>query len=183
MEGLAYQHLGAKNVSHKAALGGIFGIFLPPDESETTGKDVWGTPLKQSFWKKPSPSETLQTTEEVQQRDKATTRADREDGIFNALSSFYTILDPAVVRTFLTDHRKLRSFLFSALPKIKESFGNPVTTELRLIEDMEDNLLRLRVSIISSRLDARQALEQFDENWWLDQVQNAEGLLDFTLRR
>jgi hypothetical protein len=131
----------------------------------------------------PSSDESFrQLTSKLQQAEIEESR-DRQDNIFDVLSSFYSIGNPATVQRFLTEHRNLRSILFRALPKIVDNFGRNVKAELRLIDDMEDDLQRVRVSILSDNQDAREALERFDEAWWLDNVQSTEGLLDFALRR
>jgi hypothetical protein len=106
----------------------------------------------------------------------------QSNGAFEVLASLYTIPNAAGVNKFLRHHRPLRGLLFDALPKIKSQFGNTVRPELLLIEDMEDDLQRLRVTITSNRGDASQALERFDEDWWLDHIQFSQGLLNFTLR-
>jgi len=126
-------------------------------------------------------SKQLQEVGQANEHDKS--HMNQSNGAFEVLAGLYAIPNTTAVRTFLVHRRPLRELLFGAYPRIKRIFGVRVKAELRLIEDMEDDLERLRVSIVSNREDARQALERFDEEWWLDHVQDAEGLLDFTVRR
>jgi hypothetical protein len=110
-------------------------------------------------------------------------RLKRADASLDALSSLYTVPVRSTVESFLMHRRKLRTLLFAAYPRLVRIFPD-AKLELRLIEDMEDNLGRLRVSIAAqNRNNARQALDLFEEEWWLDHVQDSGGLLDFTLRR
>jgi hypothetical protein len=125
-----------------------------------------------------------QQPEEVgQANEQGRPRTNQLNGAFGVLAGLYAVPNTTAVHTFLVHRRTLRELLFDAYPRIKKIFGERVNAELRLIEDMEDNLERLRVSIVTNRGDARQALERFDEEWWLDHVQFSEGLLNFTLRR
>jgi len=101
---------------------------------------------------------------------------------FEVLASVYSIPDESGTRSFLTHHRDIASLLFGALPNIKTYFGESARAEVRLIEDMEDNLKRLRVTVTSKSKDASDALDKFDEEWWLDNIQFSKGLLSFSLK-
>jgi hypothetical protein len=112
-----------------------------------------------------------------------TSNVEQVNGSIDVLSSLYTIPVRSDIAAFLVRRRPLRTLLFDAYPKLVNIFGSGTKFELRVIEDMEEDSARLRVSINSRRDNARQALEQFDEEWWLDHVQHSEGLLNFVLRR
>jgi len=134
------------------------------------------------------PFETVQNAAQIKEMETETATRwfdmhQQANGAFDVLAGLYEVPNGRAVRRFLVRRRPLRGLLFDAYPRIMKIFGERVNTELKLIEDMDDNLERLRVSIVSNRDDARQALERFDEEWWLDHVQRAEGLLDFVLRR
>jgi len=130
-----------------------------------------------------APSKPSQTIQQLEERQSFHPKQRQINGAFDVLAGLYRVSDAKAVNRFLIHRRFVRELLFEAYPRIKRVFGERVHAELRLVEDMEDNLERLRVNIISNDAQARLALEQFDEEWWLDRVQDSEGLLDFTLKR
>lgn len=147
---------------------------------------AWNFPSKETrtrlggldaFWIERDPEDTPEKTSDF-------TRPKEVNGAFAVLSGLYSIPHTSPVQNFLVHRRAVRELLFSAFPHIKKIFGEATKAELRLIQGMDNNdSERLRVTIISDRENARQGLEQFDEEWWLDHVQNSDGLLNFVLRR
>lgn len=101
---------------------------------------------------------------------------------FGTLAAFYSVESPIAVERFLREHTQLVGLLFSAFPRIKWSWGAEIKPELTLLEDQEGGFPMLMVRLASNRTDAYEALERFDDEWWLDHIRDAEGLLNFSLR-
>jgi hypothetical protein len=159
-----------------------FGLSITQGEQERLLGDLG------AFWpgRRTSP-ETPSTkdagrTNETSVRE-ATAGPPNANWAVDVLSNLYTVPVRSTVEAFLVHRRPLRTLLFDAYPRLIKIFGSDAKLELRLIEDMEDDVCRIRVSIRSGRDDARPKLERFDEEWWLDHIQNSDGLLNFVLRR
>ncbi|SRR6266849_6637619 len=101
---------------------------------------------------------------------------------FEILSSFYTVKDSLRVKHFLSFHAGLKKLLFAAFPRIKETWGAEVKTELEVFSDPEDDSVSLVVYITSARQDAYQLLDRFDEEWWLSVASSSDGLLTFAVQ-
>ena len=102
--------------------------------------------------------------------------------LFPTLAAFYAIATPIAIDNFLQRHTQVLGLLFSAFPRIKAAWGDEAEAELAVVEDPEGGFPLLMVRIISDNPDAYEALEKFDEEWWLDNIRDAEGLLNFSLR-
>jgi len=142
----------------------------PPFVKQPTPVPATGEPSKQA--------EAIRGQQEI-----GRALADRLSASFDALTSLYSVRNPLAVERFLSIHHPLRSLLFSAFAKISAIFGVGVRTELELVEDPDDQLLSLMVSIICERTNAGESLVRFDETWWLDHINLAEGLLNITVRK
>lgn len=97
---------------------------------------------------------------------------------FSTLTSFYSVTTPMAVESFLQEHKQLPKLLFSAFPRIKSVWGAHANPELTVVDDPEGGFPMLTVRLNSN---AYEALDRFDEEWWLDHIGEAEGLLNFTL--
>jgi hypothetical protein len=108
--------------------------------------------------------------------------AERRDSLraFSMLTSFYSIRTPIAVEQFLREHKFLLSLLFAAFPRI--NFALTCEPELSLVDDPEGGITILLVRLRSARPDAYEALSRFDNEWWLDHIRDAHGLLNFVLR-
>ena len=120
---------------------------------------------------KPAPTQTA-----VAPDDKGGTRS------FDMLASFYSVPTPIAVTNFLNEHKQLPKLLFSAFPRIKSAWGIQAKPELDVVNDPEGGVSIMTVRLNSELPNAYQALDRFDEEWWLDHIAEAEGLLNFTLR-
>jgi hypothetical protein len=100
---------------------------------------------------------------------------------FGTLAAFYSVESPIAVEKFLQNHTQLVALLFSAFPRLKSTWGAEIKPELTLLEDPEGGYPVLMVRLISNRADAYEALDRFDDEWWLDHIRDAEGLLNFSL--
>lgn len=146
---------------------------LPPLEGERSGENK--TPLLstqkqgQSYGREPSVEEGVRVIAEKGLRS------------FDTLAAFYSVESPIAIENFLQEHTQLVGLLFSAFPRIKSTWGAEIKPEITLLEDQEDGYPVLMVRLISNRADAYEALDRFDDEWWLDHIRDAEGLLNFSL--
>ena len=130
----------------------------------------------------PSPSKAPQADEAArEQRKGGPLQVDRLTVTLDTLMNLYSVRDPVTVQRFLSLHRPLLELLFAAFPRIHAIFGGGVETDLRLVEDPDDESETLVAYVVSERADAYEALREFDENWWLDHIMLAEGFMNFTL--
>jgi AraC-like DNA-binding protein len=74
----------------------------------------------------------------------------------------------------------LSGLLVRAKRPLIEAFGEQAIKQLALVSD-EEGFETLFCSVLVSRdmQQARQALRRFDEAWWLDNVKDAAGRLNF----
>ena len=100
---------------------------------------------------------------------------------FPTLAAFYCVASPMAVENFLVAHKKLVPLLFTAFPKIKSYWGADINPALTIGDDPEGGFSVLMVRLRSNVPDAHGALERFDEEWWLDNITEAKGLLNFSL--
>jgi hypothetical protein len=109
--------------------------------------------------------------------------ATEEKGLrsFPTLAAFYCVASPMAVEKFLVAHAGLVPLLFSAFPKIKSYWGTEINPALTIVDDPEGGFSVLVVGLSSNKLDAYVALDRFDEEWWLDHIKDAQGLLNFSL--
>ena len=112
-----------------------------------------------------------------------TLAAAAESGLrsFPTLAAFYCVANPIAVENFLRTHTKLLPLLFSAFPRIKFYWGVDTQPALTIVDDPEGGLSVLIVRLSSNMPDAYGALDRFDEEWWLDHIREAKGLLNFSL--
>jgi hypothetical protein len=86
------------------------------------------------------------------------------------------------VQAFLNSHRVLPQLLIQALPQLRGHFGN-VVFALRATSD-EHGWQRLYVDAMwqGSSADAFQAIDRFQDAWWIANSHMAAGHLTFTYR-
>ena len=87
------------------------------------------------------------------------------------------------VLKFLENHRAVSAVLLAAAPRLREYFRRDSILNLEVSTD-EDESQTLYAVIIwhESVHTAAQALDQFEENWWLDQMTPNTTDLAFTYR-
>lgn len=86
---------------------------------------------------------------------------------------------------FLQAHPELRSFLNEAEEKLREVFGAESELAIEKFEDPESPSSEARLFLlVRTSLDAAAAqalLDQFDEQWWLDNAPRADHLIQVSL--
>lgn len=96
----------------------------------------------------------------------------------------YILLKPSSIADFLQGHKELISLLNEAYKELRKYFLTE-DLKLELVSDAEiagDQQLFVYISTSLSVTDALKKLDKFDEQWWLDRIDRANGLLNFNLR-
>ena len=89
--------------------------------------------------------------------------------------------DPAQVLTFLSGHRTIPQILLQAATPLRACFGADAVFSLRApIDESGSQSLYAVVMWPGNLQDVRQALETFDDTWWLAQSRQASGYITFT---
>jgi hypothetical protein len=85
---------------------------------------------------------------------------------------------------FLQAHKELVSLLNEAYQELRKYFSSE-DLKLELVVDPEiAGEQQLFVYILSSQsvTDALKKIDEFDDRWWLERIDRANGLLNFNLR-
>jgi len=96
------------------------------------------------------------------------------------LEGLYIFRQPAEVRRFIEERQFLISLLEEAYTKIEKYFGPYPQVFLEVISDPEATDDRQLFAFIGTHLSPDKALdtlERFDEEWWLDVLDQAQGKL------
>jgi hypothetical protein len=100
-----------------------------------------------------------------------------------ALEEIYTFQEPADVQEFLTKHPFLLALLRAAPDRIRRWFpSSPLS--LRVITDAEDagqTELVLFIATDQNPAAAFTQLQQLDDDWWLDAMNQAQGKFHINL--
>ena len=85
------------------------------------------------------------------------------------------------VTTFLTEHPEIPEILIEAIPQLQKYFGLDSIFELRVLGDPDAGRHLYAVVIWRGPVvDARTALNKFDDEWWISRVDRSGGYLTFT---
>jgi hypothetical protein len=96
----------------------------------------------------------------------------------------YMLSKSSAVGNFLQAHQELTSLLNEAYKELRKYFSSE-DLKLELVADPEivgDQQLFVYIFTSLSVTDALQKFDEFDEQWWLDRIDRANGLLNFNLR-
>lgn len=98
------------------------------------------------------------------------------------LQEFYIFREPALIRQFLRTHEPLIEVLFEAWPHLHQYFGPDLQVALEVVSDPEvenwDELFAYILTPFSSD-EALARLNRFDQDWFLDQLSQVDGKLNF----
>jgi hypothetical protein len=111
-------------------------------------------------------------------------RRKKNNRFLSRLQNGYSLQQSSSVGSFLQEHQELISLLNEAYRELKKYF---LSEDLKLesISDPEiagEQQLFVYISTSLSVTDALHKLDEFDEKWWLDRIDRANGLLNFNLR-
>lgn len=112
----------------------------------------------------------------------AVTASAEQTGLYYALSLLYKVFPGDDVFTFLNKNIELSSVLIEAYTRIVEYFGSDPYVELRLIADPDSHAYEQIVAYVRVSLPVAEALEllrEFDEKWFLDQIELVGNKLTF----
>jgi hypothetical protein len=96
----------------------------------------------------------------------------------------YILLESSSAIDFLQEHQELFVLLKEASKEIRKYFPSE-DLKLELVSDPEivqDRQLFVYIFTSLSVTDALNKFDEFDEQWWLDRIDRANGLLNFNLR-
>jgi hypothetical protein len=96
----------------------------------------------------------------------------------------YMLPKSSAVGNFLQAHQELTSLLNEAYQELRKYFSSE-DLKLELVTDPEiagEQQLFVYIFTSLSVTDALQKFDEFDEQWWLDRIDRANGLLNFNLR-
>jgi hypothetical protein len=88
--------------------------------------------------------------------------------------------DTAAIESFLQTHRALVPLLLESVPYLRKSFGQETPLALEIMAD--DGPPRAIYALAlwrGDRINSRAALRDFDEAWWLNNLENAGGAIVF----
>jgi hypothetical protein len=103
------------------------------------------------------------------------------DALLGKVRKYYVLPSDSSVVRFLSEHQTLSPLLLEAVPYLKSSFGEHAVFSLRAPIDDSGSQTLYAVAVWSgSAQSAREALEYFDDRWWIKNSQTALGHLTFT---
>jgi hypothetical protein len=91
---------------------------------------------------------------------------------------------PSAIGNFLQAHQELVSLLNEAYQELRKYFLSE-NLKLELVSDPEiagEQQLFVYIFTSLSVTDALNKIDDFDDRWWLAQIDRANGLLNFNLR-
>jgi hypothetical protein len=101
-----------------------------------------------------------------------------------ATSVRYMTHDIVQVQRFLSQHPQVQQLLLEAMEPLQHAFGKDVAVAVTVMRNADLDDREFLVSSIQTPRSAVQAhacLDAFDETWWLDNAQRANGQLIFTV--
>jgi hypothetical protein len=99
--------------------------------------------------------------------------------VLAVLEQAYVLEDRSAIRTFIERNRLLEPLLEARGP-LTSALGEAAVKKLTLVEDDEGFVTLFCFVLLPSGLkEARQALNSFDESWWLARSHEAGGKLNF----
>ncbi len=101
--------------------------------------------------------------------------------VLDELRKHYVLPSDSSVSAFLSQHREISSILLDAIPQLKKYFGTSAIFSLRAPIDEAGTRSLYAVVIWPGKVgDVRNALDRFDEDWWLTHSHLASEYLVFT---
>ncbi len=102
------------------------------------------------------------------------------DAALDSIRKIFTMPDDPSVTTYLHEHRAIPQILLEAAPHLREHFGNAVFTLRAPIDDSGSQTLYAVVMWHGPVDDVGDALDRFDEVWWIHNARRASSYLTFT---
>lgn len=108
--------------------------------------------------------------------------AERSD--LHQVGELYSFRNAVDIRCFLYTHSQLTEILIKAHTYLRKYFGSNPQVTLELISDPETTGWEQLYAYILTSLpvdDALDRLDRFDEEWFIGQLDQVDGLLNFNL--
>lgn len=106
------------------------------------------------------------------------------DARFRKIQDLYTFRNEAAIRKFLSKNAALMNVLIEAYPHVVRYFGDQSRIVLERVKDPEIQDADQLVAYVMTSLSVDEALERLnrlDEEWFLEQFDRVDGLLNFNL--
>lgn len=159
-------------------MNGDFGI-------QTSG-DCWPEPalimLYEGFQETPElPSPKLGAQILFDLEDQMARFEAEHEALVKEVRKHYVLPANSSVLTFFYRHRALPQLLLQAASHLKEYFGAGVVFSLRVPVDESGSQTLYAVAMWPGNVrEVRNALEKFDDEWWIANSRQASGHLTFT---
>lgn len=128
----------------------------------------------------PEPQQRASIFEDLERQMAAEFSAQHEV-LLSEIRRQYVLPADYSVAKFLAEHRTLPSILVEAVPELRARFGAQTVFALRApIDDAGSQTLYAVAIWPGNARDVREALEKFDETWWIQHSRRASGYLTFT---
>ena len=149
------------------------GNFWPPLTAPLLYQASQGTPCR------PSAQHGISLFQGLEEQ-MAEHAAQHEDLLKEVRKHFVLPADSSVI-DFLTEHRAIPQILLEAVPWLKRGFGPNAVFHLRApVDDSGSRTLYAVTMWPGTVRDVRDALEKFDDTWWIAWSRRASGYLTFT---
>jgi hypothetical protein len=136
----------------------------------TTFSTQWNFPQAGQLFRKPPQSEGAMAGLLSQARGLFSASHQHSANEVERLKRMYRFQNAETVEAFLSRHRSAAYILINALPQLQRSFGPDVVFKLQVVSEDDEQHILYAVAVWTGGVeDAAAALENFDENWWLDQ--------------
>jgi hypothetical protein len=114
------------------------------------------------------------------EREMLVFQAETEAVLNNVRRCFVMPQDSSVV-TFLQDHKTIPQILLEAIDRLRASFGIDTLFALKVLTEEGGPRMLYGVAMWPGSVeDARRALANFDDTWWIAHSRQASGHLTFT---
>ena len=105
--------------------------------------------------------------------------------IWAAIVQWYIVYEPDLVSGFVRQRPAITKILLDAIDIIPDYFGSNANVFLELVNDTEfgdDKQIFAYIRTSMSAKDAGQQLEQFDNDWFLQRIDQVDGEFNFNLQ-
>lgn len=119
--------------------------------------------------------------DELTEYDREMTRfASAQEEDLKRLLKEFVMENTSSTESFLKNHRSLVEVLLDSVSHLRRSFGGDTTLRLDVgFEEAIPTTIRAAALWKGSLASAREALAQFDESWWLENVKRGRGRIVF----
>jgi len=147
------------------------------DWSSTFGKSMLHERLHEEAVPASSESEQQTVIHEYERQMLDHEQAFEE--LLRKIRQSFILADPAEVESFLRMNRSVAPMLVEAAPHFLEYFkDSPLVLDV-MAEEGAPRTINVLAFWRGEREEARRALTDFDENWWIDNLQKASGKIVF----